>query len=65
MSVLFRSIALAWFLVSTGVQSVLADTPGALDRYTITHKGWAQTDGGAGGKIIRVTTLASNGPGSL
>ncbi len=27
--------------------------------------GWTETRGGAGGKTIRVTTLAANGPGSL
>jgi hypothetical protein len=36
-----------------------------LSRYTITQKGWANTTGGAGGQILRVTTLASSGPGSL
>ncbi|MCF8205971.1 MAG: hypothetical protein K9J82_12885 [Methylotenera sp.] len=32
---------------------------------TYVHAGWAQTTGGQGGKILRVTTLASDGPGSL
>ncbi|WP_457354634.1 pectate lyase family protein [Roseateles sp. P5_D6] len=32
---------------------------------TYVHAGWAQTTGGQGGKIIRVTTLAGEGPGSL
>ncbi len=32
---------------------------------TYVHAGWAQTTGGKGGKIIRVTTLAADGPGSL
>ncbi len=32
---------------------------------TYVHAGWAQTSGGQGGKIIRVTTLAAEGPGSL
>lgn len=27
--------------------------------------GWVRTDGGRGGKVIRVTTLAASGPGSL
>ena len=36
-----------------------------LSRYTITQKGWANTTGGAGGQILRVTTLASSGSGSL
>ncbi|MDR7335902.1 hypothetical protein [Roseateles asaccharophilus] len=31
----------------------------------IVHKGWTQTEGGRGGRIIKVTTLASSGPGSL
>ncbi len=30
-----------------------------------TPPGWTETRGGAGGKIIRVTTLADSGPGSL
>lgn len=30
-----------------------------------TPPGWTETRGGAGGKTIRVTTLAANGPGSL
>ncbi|MDR7271575.1 hypothetical protein J2X20_004243 [Pelomonas saccharophila] len=32
---------------------------------TYVHAGWAQTTGGQGGKVLRVTTLASDGPGSL
>jgi hypothetical protein len=28
---------------------------------TYVHAGWAQTTGGQGGKILRVTTLASDG----
>lgn len=32
---------------------------------TYAHAGWAQTTGGQGGKILRVTTLAAEGPGSL
>lgn len=36
-----------------------------LSRYTTTNKGWAQTTGGNGGQIIKVTTLAASGPGSL
>jgi hypothetical protein len=29
------------------------------------HKGWTQTEGGRGGRLIKVTTLAADGPGSL
>jgi hypothetical protein len=31
----------------------------------IAHKGWTQTVGGRGGRILKVTTLAASGPGSL
>ena len=31
----------------------------------IVTKGWAQTEGGRGGRILKVTTLAAAGPGSL
>lgn len=37
----------------------------ALHPATYVHAGWAQTTGGQGGRIIRVTTLAADGPGSL
>lgn len=36
-----------------------------LATHAITHRGWTRTRGGAGGRIIRVTTLAASGPGSL
>lgn len=65
MSNLLRSAALACILCISAGQAVNAGTAAPLDRYTITHKGWAQTHGGAGGQIIRVSTLASSGPGSL
>jgi pectate lyase len=32
---------------------------------TYVHAGWAQTTGGQGGRIVRVTTLAADGAGSL
>lgn len=38
----------------------------ALDPHTIGHAGWAVgTLGGQGGRLVRVTTLADRGPGSL
>lgn len=60
---LFKSIA--FLILHFFVQGSLAHSPSVLSRYTITDKGWAQTEGGAGGKILRVTTLAASGPGSL
>lgn len=38
---------------------------GPLHAATYTHAGWAQTVGGNGGRILRVTTLAADGPGTL
>lgn len=32
---------------------------------TYVHAGWARTAGGQGGRVLRVTTLAAEGPGSL
>jgi len=37
----------------------------ATDATWQTPPGWTQTRGGAGGKVVRVTTLAASGPGSL
>ena len=42
-----------------------AEDTAPLHAATYVHAGWAQTTGGAGGRIIRVTTLAAEGPGSL
>ena len=55
--VLFSLVLLAAVLPTTGVSAEPA-FPGAV--------GWAaETVGGRGGRIIRVTTLAADGPGSL
>ena len=44
-------------------------TPGTMSTYMATldlpKAGWAKTVGGRGGRIIKVTTLAASGPGSL
>lgn len=37
----------------------------AFDQREIGPTGWARTTGGAGGRVLRVTTLAAHGPGSL
>lgn len=41
------------------------EVPPPLHAASYTHAGWAQTVGGQGGRIVRVTTLAADGPGSL
>lgn len=62
-NILFKSFV--FLLLHFFVQGSLAQSSSVLSRYTITDKGWAQTEGGAGGKILRVTTLAASGTGSL
>jgi hypothetical protein len=57
--------ALCWTLVLAAGLSHAAETTGPLHPATYVHAGWAQTTGGQGGKVIRVTTLAADGPGSL
>ena len=51
-------------VVALRVGNALADDA-PLHPATYTHAGWAQTQGGNGGRIIRVTTLAADGPDSL
>jgi hypothetical protein len=57
---------LAALLLAAGLaHAALPEAPAPLHAATYTHPGWAQTEGGFGGRIVRVTTLAANGPGSL
>ncbi|MFG6439155.1 pectate lyase family protein [Roseateles sp. LKC17W] len=51
--------------LSTGLCQAQAQPTAALHPASFVHTGWAQTTGGQGGKILRVTTLAADGPGSL
>src|SRR5688572_1823081 len=67
-----RSSAVAALLVLIGTGPLLAaavataDAPTALSAGAVAVKGWAaDTRGGRGGRIVRVTTLAASGPGSL
>jgi pectate lyase len=47
-------------------RSVDGSTPSLIDpRYFAWPDGWADTAGGRGGRIIRVTSLAASGPGTL
>ncbi|MDR7335914.1 hypothetical protein [Roseateles asaccharophilus] len=52
-------------LVASGTGHAQGSSTAPLHPATYVHAGWAQTAGGKGGKIIRVTTLAADGPGSL
>ncbi|MFN3862221.1 MAG: polysaccharide lyase family 1 protein [Roseateles sp.] len=60
---------LRWLMASTLLciaglsRAQLGSAP--LHAATYVHAGWAQTTGGQGGQILRVTTLAADGPGSL
>ncbi|MCE4554605.1 pectate lyase family protein [Roseateles cellulosilyticus] len=55
---------LLWSLAVVAGIAHASDTA-PLHRATYVHAGWAQTTGGQGGRILRVTTLAADGPGSL
>lgn len=48
-----------------GVLAALASAAPASKFIWETPPGWTETQGGSGGKVIRVTTLAGKGPGSL
>ncbi|MDO9095684.1 MAG: hypothetical protein Q8R98_00970 [Rubrivivax sp.] len=54
-------------LLSLNATAQTAGTPAdTVNAHTIDARGWAATTrGGQGGRIIRVTTLAASGPGSL
>ncbi|KQY88525.1 polysaccharide lyase family 1 protein [Pelomonas sp. Root1444] len=54
-----------WILALAAGLCHAAESTAPLHPATYVHAGWAQTTGGQGGKIIRVTTLAAEGPGSL
>jgi pectate lyase len=58
-----RTLAPALLCLPGWVHAQAGDTP--LHPATYVHAGWAQTTGGQGGQLIRVTTLAADGPGSL
>jgi hypothetical protein len=52
-------------MLAQGLSTAHAQNEQVLSRYTMTQKGWANTQGGAGGRIVKVTNLASSGPGSF
>lgn len=62
-----RMIVIALSAVSTCLltDTVSADAPSPLATLQLPAGGWAKTFGGKGGQLIRVTTLAADGPGSL
>jgi len=62
-----RTIAIG--ILATGAGSLAdtasADPSSAMAAVQLPAGGWAKTPGGRGGQLIRVTTLAVDGPGSL
>uniref|UniRef100_UPI0040359CB0 pectate lyase family protein n=2 Tax=Roseateles sp. TaxID=1971397 RepID=UPI0040359CB0 len=58
-----QALALAAALAAGGAAAEPALAPAA--SAGIAHKGWTDTAGGRGGRIVKVTTLAATGPGSL
>lgn len=59
----YSSFVLAAFAFAA-LAPILASAPAVSSEWE-TPPGWAETRGGAGGKLIRVTSLAPHGPGSL
>lgn len=49
--------------IQSGLLALALVLPAAA--HTITERGWAEASGGRGGRIIKVTSLAAAGPGSL
>ncbi len=60
-----KALLAALVLGASAAHAALPEAPAPLHAATYTHAGWAQTQGGFGGRVVRVTTLAANGPGSL
>jgi hypothetical protein len=52
-------------VLAQSLSTAQAQNEQVLSRYTITQKGWANTQGGAGGHIVKVNNMASSGPGSI
>lgn len=61
----FIAQTLACTLLATTFAVEAADPTDIAAMSTLQVRGWTQTEGGRGGKTIRVTTLAAEGPGSL
>src|SRR6478609_1894630 len=56
----------AMALASVAALAVASAQPAPINRATYDTEGWATgTRGGSGGRLIKVTTLAESGPGSL
>ncbi|HEY0957486.1 MAG TPA: hypothetical protein VGE36_22235 [Roseateles sp.] len=61
-----KTLALSVLALASALPIAAAQAqPAAPAHAAIVHKGWTQTAGGRGGRIIKVTTLAASGPGSL
>jgi pectate lyase len=64
---IYRTIVVGLLAASTCslAHSVSADSTSLMATVQLPAGGWAKTFGGKGGHLIRVTTLAADGPGSL
>lgn len=63
----YRAIVIALWAASTilATRTASADSPSSMASLQLPAGGWAKTSGGKSGRLIRVTTLAVDGPGSL
>lgn len=59
------TMALGVWAFNAGTAAAAVDATAAMASLKLPSAGWAKTVGGRGGRIIRVTTLALDGPGSL
>jgi len=60
-----RTLALTAVALAAALTHQAATAAEAAPHAAITTKGWTETSGGRGGRVIKVTTLAAAGPGSL
>ncbi|MFG6455628.1 pectate lyase family protein [Roseateles sp. BYS96W] len=62
---LTKTFFLTALALTTALNCAAAEAAVAVPHAGIQHTGWTQTQGGRGGRLIKVTTLAASGPGSL
>ncbi len=62
---LIKTFLLTALALTVTLNCAATEAPVAVPHAGIQHTGWTQTQGGRGGRFIKVTTLAASGPGSL